>query len=188
MQLRCTSRRGAGRSGAMCCGWLCAWVPCRCDLSLGRLGFSLRFIRAVRCVFTTDALALSPLRFGALRSASAYPLCRGEGCQTPRFLSRSGLSPRHAERLSASVPCGVAVFPNKEVACCRIPRTPRLVFNTMLPGLWRPFSLGYFRREASPRGIFWASKRKVTRPPAGGRNARCVSGQVAITCEAAVNQ
>src|SRR5580698_7884572 len=27
--------------------------------------------------------------------------------------------------------------------------------------------------------LFWASKRKVTRPPAGGRNARCVSGTLA---------
>src|SRR5246127_2189879 len=31
--------------------------------------------------------------------------------------------------------------------------------------------------------FFWASKRKVTRPSAEGRNARCVSGQVAATCE-----
>src|SRR5579859_1871014 len=29
--------------------------------------------------------------------------------------------------------------------------------------------------------FFWASKRKVTRPSAEGRNARCVSGQVAVT-------
>src|ERR1700756_3565974 len=32
--------------------------------------------------------------------------------------------------------------------------------------------------------FFWASKRKVTRPSAEGRNARCVSGQVAEAHEA----
>src|ERR1700756_4215465 len=31
--------------------------------------------------------------------------------------------------------------------------------------------------------FFWASKRKVTRPSAEGRTARCVSGQVAATPE-----
>src|SRR5579859_4764680 len=78
--------------------------------------------------------ALSPLRHGALRSTSKYPLCRGEGCQAPTFLIRSGLSPRNATSLQA-------------------------IFFGLL--------------------FFWASKRKVTRPSAEGRNARCVSGQVA---------
>ncbi|ULU25551.1 hypothetical protein DYST_02484 [Dyella terrae] len=46
--------------------------------------------------------ALSPLRYGALRSASKYPLCSGKGCQAATFLTRSGLSHRHAAGVGLS--------------------------------------------------------------------------------------
>ena len=45
--------------------------------------------------------ALSPLRLGALRSASKYPLCGGGGCQATTHLNRSGLSHRNATSLGS---------------------------------------------------------------------------------------
>ncbi len=128
VQLRCTSHRGRSR--------------CSCfktqsqDRREKAMPFGGKF--SPQRSGSVARPALSPLRYGALRSASAYPLCRGEADQVTRFLSRSGLSQRHAAGVGS-----MAIF----------------------------FGLLFF----------WASKRKVTRASADDRNARCVSGQVAVT-------
>jgi len=85
-----------------------------------------------------------------------------------------------------------------EVAKQQRSSTIRAYPNGMLRALaLKDISLGYFWREANPRGTLtpgippacgpaspfacaparaWASKRNVTRPPAGRRKARCIRG------------
>jgi len=82
----------------------------------------------------------------------------------------SALSPQRVGRVAQrmEVPLG---WPPMEIRW-DAPRAFVLGFNTMLPAL-----------KAILFGLLfsWASKRKVTRLPAGSRNARCVSGPVAGT-------
>src|SRR5579859_7448399 len=95
-------------------------------------------------------------------SALNYPLCRGEGCQATTLLIRSGLSPRNA-----TSPSGHFLW---------------VTFLLLRASCPPPFGPASPFARAPARA--WASKRKVTRPSAEGRNARCVSGQIAGTFEA----
>jgi len=98
-------------------------------------------------------------------------VCRRYACRNPGSGTYRACIPRNAELLRAVARCDVAVPCVGWIARCRVPKPSRLVFDTTLRELLKAIFFGLL--------FFWASKRKVTRPPAGGRNARCVSGPIA---------
>jgi len=112
--------------------------------------------------------ALSPLGIDALRCSRCVAALR---------LSQSGL--RNLQRLypaQCRAPQGNGALRGSRTAC----RIDRSVPNTeAFRARIQHHATGALKAIFFGLLFFWASKRKVTRPPAGGRNARCVSGQVA---------